>query len=245
MIKYRSQKTFYERIKYRTQNLSKSEPKTRNTKCRRCGTCCKKGGPSFHLEDKMLIEKGMIPLKHIYTIRKGERCYDNIQECFLPASSDILKIKAQKGSWTCVFFNERDMGCTIYDDRPMECRILKCWDTGEIQRMYAQNRLTRKDLISSIEGLWELVEGHQERCSYELLKYFVDALDKDNRQRALEGIQNIIEYDNQIRDLSVKKAGLDPDLTDFLFGRPIIETIKIYGIKIKEKEGKYIFTPMA
>jgi Fe-S-cluster containining protein len=192
----------------------------------------------------MLIEKGSIPSTYIYTIRKGERCYDNITECFLPASSDILKLKGQKGSWTCVFFNETDKGCTIYDDRPVECRILKCWDTGEIKKIYAQNRLTRKDLISSVEGLWELVEGHQERCSYDMLKFFVDALDKDGRHKALEGILNIIEYDQKIRDLAIQKAGLDPELTDFLFGRPITETILIYGIKIKEKEGKYILIPM-
>jgi Fe-S-cluster containining protein len=35
------------------------------TKCIRCGTCCKKGGPSFHLEDKMLIEKGIILSKYL------------------------------------------------------------------------------------------------------------------------------------------------------------------------------------
>jgi Fe-S-cluster containining protein len=226
--------------------MSKSKQKGKMTTCRRCGTCCKNGGPSFHLEDKMLIEKGMIPLKFIYTIRKGERCYDNIKECFVPASSDILKINGQKGSRTCVFFNDTDKECTIYDHRPMECRILKCWDTGEIQRIYAKNRLTRKDLISSIEGLWELVEDHQKQCSYEMLKFFIDALlDKDHRHKALEGILNIIEYDHKIRSLSVQKASLDPDLTDFLFGRPITETIRIYGINIEEKEGKYILIPIS
>jgi Fe-S-cluster containining protein len=224
--------------------MSESKQKGKITTCRRCGTCCKNGGPSFHLEDKMLLEKGRIPLKYIYTIRKGERCYDNIKECFLPASSDILKIKGQKDSWTCAFFNEIDNDCTIYDHRPMECRILKCWDTGEIRRIYAQNRLTRKDLILSVEGLWELVEDHQERCSYDMLKLFIDSLEKDNRHKALEGILSIIEYDNKIRGLSVQKASLDPDLTDFLFGRPVTETIKIYGIKIKEEKGKYILIPI-
>ena len=231
-------------MKFTPQTMSKSKQKTKRTTCRRCGTCCKKGGPSFHIEDKMLIEKGIIPSKYIYTIRKGERCYDNIKECFPPASSDILKLKGVKGSRTCVFFNEKDNACTIYDNRPMECRILKCWDTGKIKRIYAKNRLTRKDLISSIEGLWELVEEHQERCSYSMLKSFIDALGKDNRQEALEGILNIIEYDKKIRALTVHKAGLDPELTDFLFGRPITETIRIYGIKIKEKGGKYILVPM-
>jgi Fe-S-cluster containining protein len=213
--------------------------------CTRCGTCCKKGGPSFHLQDKNLIEKGLIPLKYIYTIRKGERSFDNVKECFLPASSDILKLKGQRGSWTCVFFNETDHNCTIYEHRPIECKVLKCWDTEEIEKIYAKSRLTRKDLISSVEGLWELVESHQERCAYDMLKLFIDSLNTDKKDEALKGIKELVEYDIQIRELAIQKASLNPDLTDFLFGRPILETIKIYGLKIRKEEGKYILTPIS
>jgi len=222
-------------------NISKTKPK----ECIRCGTCCIKGGPSFHLEDKFLIDKGIIPSKYIYTIRKGERSYDNVKECFFPASSDILKLKGQKDSWTCIFFNEITNHCKIYEHRPMECKILKCWDTREIEKNYAKNRLTRQDLISSVEGLWEIVEGHQERCSYDMLQFFIDSLNKGKKDEALKGILEIIEYDIQIRELVVQKAGLETDLTDFLFGRPITETIKIYGLKIKKKEDKYILIPIS
>ena len=161
----------------------------------------------------------------------------------MPASSDILKLKGQINSWTCVFFNETNNNCTIYDHRPIECKVLKCWDTREIEKIYAKNRLTRKDLISSVEGLWQLVEDHQERCSYDMLKLFIDSLNTGKKDEALKGILEIIEYDIKIRKLVVLKAGLETDLTDFLFGRPIMETIKIYGLKIKEKEGKYIIIP--
>jgi Fe-S-cluster containining protein len=188
------------------------------TECIRCGTCCKKGGPSFHLEDKVLIEKGIILSKYLYTIREGELCYDNIKESILPAASDIIKIKGQKDSVTCIFFNEKENECTIYDNRPVECRALKCWDTREIENIYSKNRLTRKDLISTIEGLWDLVEDHQRRCSYEMLKFFIDALNKDKKDEALKGIFDIIEYDAQIRELVVQKGYLDPEMTDFIFG---------------------------
>ena len=126
----------------------------------------------------------------------------------------------------------------------MECKVHKCWDTREIEKVYAKNRLTRQDLISSVEGLWELVENHQERCSYDKLKLFIDSLNTGKKEEALKGILDIIEYDDKIRDLTVQQAGLDPQLTDFLFGRPITETIKIYGLKIKEKEGNYIIIPI-
>jgi len=215
------------------------------TQCIGCGTCCKKGGPSFHLEDKMLIEKGKILSKYLYTIREGELCYDNIKKCILPAFSDIIKIKGQKDSWTCILFNEKENECTIYDNRPLECRALKCWDTREIEKIYSKNRLTRKDLFSNIEGLWGLVEDHQKRCSYEKLDLFIDILKKNKKNEALKGTLDIIEYDAQIRELVVQKGGLDPEMIDFIFGRPITETIRIYGFKIKKQDDKYLLVPIS
>ena len=215
------------------------------TECIRCGTCCKKGGPSFHLEDKVLIEKGIILSKYLYTIREDELCYDNVKESILPAASDIIKIKGQKDSVTCIFFNEKENECTIYDNRPVECRALKCWDTREIENIYSKNRLTRKDLISTIEGLWDLVEDHQRRCSYEMLKFFIDDLNKDKKDEALKGIFDIIEYDAQIRELVVQKGYLDPEMTDFIFGRPITETIRMYGFKIIKQDDNYRLIPIS
>ena len=118
----------------------------------RCGTCCKKGGPTFHHADKTLIEAGVIESKYLYTIRKGEMAYDNVKQCLEPVSSDVIKIKGKNESQTCIFFNEPQSVCTIYENRPTECRALKCWDTKALEGLYAKKRLTRKDLLSEIEG---------------------------------------------------------------------------------------------
>jgi Fe-S-cluster containining protein len=214
------------------------------TECRRCGTCCKKGGPCFHLEDKILIEKGIILSKYLYTVREHELCYDNVRESILPAASDIIKIKGQKDSLACIFFNEKENECTIYDNRPLECRALTCWDTREIEKIYSKNRLTRKDLLSNVEGLWGLVEDHQKQCSYEKLTLFIDILKKGQKDKALKGILDIIKYDAQIRELVVQKGGLDPEMTDFIFGRPITETIRVYGFKIKKQNDNYRMIPI-
>ncbi|MGB2930274.1 MAG: YkgJ family cysteine cluster protein, partial [Desulfobacterales bacterium] len=178
-------------------------------------------------------------------IREGELCYDNVKESILPATSDILKIKGQKDSLTCIFFNEKENECTIYDNRPLECRALKCWDTREIERIYSKNRLTRKDLISTIEGLWDLIGDHQKRCSYEKLTLFIDILKKDKKDKALKGILDIIKYDAQIRELVVQKGGLDPEMTYFIFGRPITETIRMYGIKVIKQDDNYRLIPIS
>jgi len=34
-------------------------------------------------------------------------------------------------------------------------------------------------------------------------------------------------------------------MTDFIFGRPITETIKIYGFKIKKQDDNYYLIPMS
>ena len=71
--------------------------------CKQCGTCCTKGGPSFHMEDRRLIDDGVIPGKYLFTIRKGEPAYENIQHRLVSVATDIVKIKGKPGSWECIF----------------------------------------------------------------------------------------------------------------------------------------------
>jgi Fe-S-cluster containining protein len=209
------------------------------SECIRCGTCCEKGGPCFHIEDRMLIEKGKIPAKYLYTIRKGELAHDNVKGCLTPVDSDIIKIKGKKDSWTCIFLDEVYKGCTIYDDRPLECRALECWDTRELEQIYASTRLTRNNLVSGVKGLWDLIKEHQAFCDYKkiqpLIKDLARSIDNPARRKLLE----IIRYDTEIRKLVVAGGGLDPELLDFLFGRPLTKTLRNYGIKIHQ-EGKKV-----
>jgi len=226
------------------KSRKQSQPNIHISKCIRCGSCCKNGGPSFHHEDKNLIEKGIIPSKFLYTIRQGELSYDNVQESLLPAVTDIIKIKGQKDSWTCVFFDEAENECTIYDNRPIECRVLKCWDTREIEKIYAINRLTRRDLISTVEGLWDLIEDHQKRCAYDQLQRFRDTPEGGKMDEAAIAMLEIIAYDTRIRRLVVEKGGLDPEIVDFVFGRPMTKTIRMYGFQIEYKGDKYRLIPI-
>ena len=217
-----------------------SRPENSESNCIRCGTCCEKGGPGFHQEDRVLIDKGLIPSRCLYTIRKGELAYDNVQRCLMPLDSDIIKIKGKADSWTCVFFDEPNRQCSIYDDRPRECRALKCWDTRELENMYAGRRLTRHELISEVEGLWELIQDHQTRCDYARIQDLIQELDSSRENNARRQLGEIIKYDIEIRELVVSRGGMDPEILDFLFGRPLTKTLANYGIKIRQDGGKTI-----
>jgi hypothetical protein len=67
----------------------------------------------------------------------------------------------------------------------------------------------------------------------------VDGFKKNKAHHAFKGIVDIIEYDARIRELVVQKGGLDPEMIDFIFGRPVKETIKRYGVELRKQAGKY------
>jgi Fe-S-cluster containining protein len=203
------------------------------SECKRCGTCCTKGGPSFHQADKALIAEGVIHSKFLYTIRKGEWAYDNVRQCLEPVNSDVIKIKEKNDSRTCIFFDEIQSVCTIYQNRPLECRELKCWDTQELESLYAKKRLTREDLISGVEGLWSLIKDHQQRCNYEIIQKLINVINSNTGDvQARLKLAEIIKFDAEIRKLVVSTAGLEPEMLDFLFGRPLTRTLKNMGLKI-------------
>ena len=186
----------------------------------------------------MLIDKGVIPARCLFTIRQGESAYDNVKGCLMPVDSDIIKIKGRQDTWTCIFFEEANQECSIYNDRPRQCRSLKCWDTRELEKMYARRRLTREDLISEVEGLWDLIKDHQERCDYTKIQGLISDLDSRHRVDAQRRLAQIIRYDMEIRELAVSRGAMDPDMLDFLFGRPLTKTLPNYGVKVRRQGRK-------
>ncbi len=176
-------------------------------------------------------------MSSLYTIREGELVHDNVKDTLFPVRSELIKIKGQNSTWTCLFFDLKKNLCTIYSHRPMECRVLECWNTDAIKKIYNINRLSRKQLISDVNGLWELVEDHSIRCSYKVLGELAGSLGKTNTGDTAGKIMEIIGYDSNIRELVVEKAGIAPDITDFLFGRPLEKTLKMFNLKVHYSSG--------
>lgn len=211
--------------------------------CRRCGTCCKKGGPSLHTEDQPLVDDGRIPARCLFTIRKGELVRDNVKGVLVPLAQEIIKIKGRADRWTCLFYDRETRRCGIYDHRPLECRTLNCRDTRQIEAVYQTARLTREDLLSGIGGLWELIQDHENRCSYKGLRARVEEGSYTGRLRQEKAILEILRFDAQVRELAVEEGGLDAGMLDFIFGRPLADTIIMFDIGLMKKDGVYGLVP--
>jgi Fe-S-cluster containining protein len=185
---------------------------------------------------------GKIPAHHLLTIREGEPAYDNIRELILPAASDIIKIKSAPGSRACRYFDPSAGTCRIYAARPLECRVLQCWDTRAIEKVYALARLTRRDLLSQVKGLWELVCDHQRRCRYDRIRQYAVTL-RQGRSRNTEPLAALLDYDTHLRVLLTEQRGVPPGQMDFLLGRPLAETLEMFGLRVVWRAGKRMLVP--
>jgi Fe-S-cluster containining protein len=212
------------------------------TSCRRCGTCCQKGGPAFHLADRELIESGRIPARLLFTIRAGEPVWDNVAGRIHIADTDIVKLRGTDGTPACVC-HDPAAGCTIYADRPLECRVLDCRDTAAIAELYRRDRLTRNALFQSVPGLWRLIADHQEHCGYEKIRKMIPELNGRERDAALVRLSEILEMDRMVREEPVRRGLVPEDWTGLLFGRPLPRTLIGFGLQVTRSADGFLVRP--
>jgi Fe-S-cluster containining protein len=198
----------------------------RRSSCLRCGSCCRKGGPALHLEDRDLVIQGVIHTRHLYTIRKGEFARDPVRGELIRVDADIIKVKGLGASWTCRYFDENANACRIYEDRPLECRHLECWDTSRFEQVYRNSRLSRKDLLAGIQGLWELIEDHERRCDYDRIRRLPACQPGSGAAGVERELAEMGRYDAELRRLMAAQGGLEPEMLDFLLGRPVAVVLR-------------------
>lgn len=133
------------------------------TSCQRCGTCCRKGGPALHTDDLDLLAH--IPMSDLVCLRKGEPVFDPRADSLLPLRGELLKIRGKGAGWECVYFEPGDNSCSVYGQRPLECRSLSCSDTCEIFEVMGRPPLTREDVVPKESALWACIVEHEQSFS--------------------------------------------------------------------------------
>lgn len=213
------------------------------TACTRCGVCCEQGGPALHRADRALVEQGRIPGRCLFTLRRGELARDNVVGGLRPLAAEVIKINGRRPAWTCRFYDREGRGCTIYRHRPLECRVLNCRDTRRIEAIYAVDRLSRRDLLSGIKGLWDLIDDHERRCSYATLAGLVGHGARGGRLVHSDAIMEMLRFDTHLRRLTVDRGQLDARMLDFIFGRPLTDTIGMFAIELVNHGNDTVVVP--
>jgi Fe-S-cluster containining protein len=223
--------SFPTRIRFMTENITRKA-------CNRCGTCCIKGGPALHHKDRELLQNNMLRLEHLITIRKGEPVFSLAAETPEPAQSEIIKIKGRGTEWTCFFFQENSTKCDIYEHRPLECSLLKCWETADLEKIAGRHLLSRYDIIEPHDPILPFIKAHDDKCSLENLTPVLSEVNsKDSQQEALHILTRLVNTDLALRSQACMRFHFSLDLELFFFGRPFFKILNQFGINMHEENG--------
>jgi Fe-S-cluster containining protein len=213
----------------------------KKTHCTRCGECCLAAGPSLQKSDLPLFFNHVLDSTHLYTIRKGELVRDNINDALKFTDQEIIKQKDRETGKGCILYDDGEKACTIYADRPSQCRAFACWDSEEFKAVFAEPKATRKDIIRD-PNLLRLISAHEKTCDYQVISHYVKQIQQKG-DSIIREVLKILQYDQDIRRLTHEKLGIDPRELDLLYGRPLTETIHMFGLTVKqEADGSFLLT---
>jgi Fe-S-cluster containining protein len=210
----------------------------KKTGCDRCGTCCSNGGPALHYEDNPLLQNKRLTPEHLITVRKGEPVFSLADENPGPAQSEIVKIKGRGPEWTCLFFQKKESECAIYEHRPLECSLLKCWETADLEKIAGRNLLNRYDIIAPHNPLLSFIKTHEEKCSLQnLFEMLSSVTSQSSHQQVLAELTSLVNTDLAIRSQAMTRFRFSLDLELFFFGRPLFTILNQFGLNTHERNG--------
>lgn len=211
------------------------------THCIRCGECCLAAGPTLQKTDLPLFFDQVLEVSHLYTIRRGELVRDNIHGTLKFTDQEMIKLRDRETGKGCVLFDNDEKACTIYTNRPSQCRAFACWDDAEFKGVFDGPKADRSDMIKD-PNLLRLISAHEKTCDYQVISDYVQQIQQQG-ETAVNKVLKILQYDRDVRRLTREKLGIDPLELDLLFGRPLTETIRMFGLKIEqEADGSFLLT---
>ena len=210
------------------------------TECERCGTCCMKGGPALHIADKELVVQKYIDREFLITIRKGEPVFSLEENRTDWAENEIVKLKGKNTEWACIFYDPKTSSCSNYLHRPLECVLLKCWDTDELKAIACKKLLSRFDIISQNEPVIKYIQRHEKECSLKILNQLNMKLDKTINKNILAELTELVILDLALRSEALTHLNFTLDLELFYFGRPLFKILSQFALIPKEINGKII-----
>jgi Fe-S-cluster containining protein len=187
-----------------------------------------------------LVISGAINPHYLYTIRRGEMVFNNLEEKTQITDSEMIKVR-ERDEGGCIYYDELVKGCSIYEHRPSQCAALKCWDRSDFDKVFSSKKLERRDIIDS-PVLRGLIEEHEKRCGYDVLDRLVKRIESKGEE-AVEDIMARLRFDFELRPFISEKLKISPDHMDLYFGRALIYTIRMFGLEVRrERDGSFFLT---
>lgn len=201
--------------------------------CVECGECCRRGSPTLQVEDLEILQSGQIPWEQLYTLRKGEPARSPFEGKPFILPEDRIKIREKEGTGECVFLDRATDRCTIYSDRPLQCRAQACWDPVPAKDLAEQPFLLRTHIFEHVEVLSTIITEHDSRCSFESLAEALEKL-RDDDEDSIQNALRLLSYEEHFREFLSEKFGIPQDNMELVLGRSFSKMVGLFGYKVVE-----------
>lgn len=211
--------------------------------CVQCGECCRKGSPTLHVDDLELLKEGKIAWESLVTLRKGEPVRSPFEDKLFFLLDERVKIRENPASQQCIFLDGETSLCTIYVDRPVQCRAQTCWSAEEATQLARQPYLTRRDIFRDAEPLTELLGQHDKRCSFGALQAAFNKLE-ETRGESIREVLDLLEYEGHFRSFLAEQLNIPENMMELTFGRSFEALLPLFGFKaVEEADGAKRLVP--
>jgi Fe-S-cluster containining protein len=212
--------------------------------CVQCGECCRRSSPTLHVEDLELLSQGKLPWEQLFTLRQGEPVRSPKEQKVFFLLDERIKVREKPGTQECVFLSSATDQCSIYVDRPLQCRAQACWDPSESKQVAEQAYLTRRDIFGQVELLLDLIKQHHQRCSFAKLQAAAKAVEENNCGKTIDELVKLLAYEDHFRNFFSEKFNIPEDNLDLVFGRSFSHLISIFGLRVEtEQDGTKCLVP--
>jgi Fe-S-cluster containining protein len=202
--------------------------------CVQCGECCRMGSPTLHLEDLVLLQTGKIPWDQLVTLRKGEPARSPFDGRPFILSEERIKVREKEGLRECVFLISETERCSIYVDRPLQCRAQACWDPIPACDTAELPFLLREHIFEGVDLLLEVIAGHETRCGFAVLSGAFEELNRSNGGNVQEMLR-LLSYEEHFRQFVSDKFKIPAQNMELLFGRSFARMTTLFGFRVAEE----------
>ena len=200
--------------------------------CVQCGECCRKGSPTLLLEDLEILQSGGIPWEKLVTLRRGEPVRSAFEDKPAILVDERIKLQERPGVRECALFDNTTNQCTVYANRPMQCRAQACWDPEEARALEAEPYLTRRDIFKNLELLLDVIEEHDKRCTFDKLNAAFMRL-AGKTDASLEEVLQLVAYEDHFRTFFAEQLKIPSENMNLVFGRSFADLVPLFGFRVR------------
>jgi Fe-S-cluster containining protein len=200
--------------------------------CVSCGDCCRDGSPTLLADDIELLGDDKIGWDKLVTLRKGEPAFSPFANKPLYLHAEMIKIRQKEGTNECVFFDDAESSCTIYNERPTQCRVQACWEPQVAKQVAELPLLSRRKMLDGVEPMLALIDEHEKRCSFVTMRKLFEEL-KQTEGKNVDEVLALLAFDEHVRQFAKEQLGVPDNLLELLFGRPLVDRVKLFGFRIE------------